>query len=571
MLGFFSSKPFVFLFILFIFRSLDSTFGQSTFQPLDADIYHWITRAEIKTKALNGEFHSAIKPFQRKDIVALFDSSQKWNTALSKVDRFHIQYFREVNSEYSEPDSSGIRKKLWGAFFKRNADLLSYQDKDFDLHANIVGYGTVGKSSDNTSSIYTNTRGVEVRGLIGKKVGFYTFMADNQVVVPGYVNQWTGLYNSVPHEGFWKRYKANGFDFFTARGYISFAATRFINIQVGHDRVQMGDGYRSLILSDFGNNYSFVKLNTKFWKVQYTNIFANLKTDPTVGPSGTPGSRFIPDKYLFVHRLGINLGKSTNFGLFEAIVAGRDPAFYPNATKLDLSYLNPIIFYRSIEQNAGSPDNACLGFDLKTIPIRNVKLYSQLFLDEFLLKNIKAQNGWWGNKYATQIGVEYLDMAGIRNLDIQLEFNQVRPFTYAHQSSYTSYAHYSQPLAHPLGSNFKEFVGILRFQPISRVTACFKAIYYIKGLDLDTLNYGANVLRPYYFRARDFGNEIGQGRKVNVLFVDATLSYQPWTNFFIDLKQVIRTTSGSKLATDKNTSFTSVSVRWNIPQRLHEF
>lgn len=545
--------------------------SQSTFQPLDADIYHWIDRAEIKTKALNGQFHSAIRAYTRKDVVALMDSNQKWNRNLSKIDQYHIHYFREVNSEWAATDSSGLRNPLWGAFFRRKADLLSYENKDVDLHANIVGNGTLGKASDNDASQYVNTRGVEVRGNLAKRIGFYAFMVDNQMVVPGYVNQWTNQYNSVPHEGFWKRFNTNGYDFFTARGYISFQATRFVNIQAGHDRIQIGNGYRSLVLSDFGNNYTFAKINTRFWKIQYTNLFANLKTDPTVGPSGTPGSRFIPDKYLFIHRLGINLGKSTNFGLFESVVAGRDPAIYPNATKLDLSYLNPIIFYRSIEQNSGSPDNACLGFDLKTIPLRNVMLYSQLFLDEFLLKQVKAQNGWWGNKYATQIGIKYIDILGIRNVDIQMEFNQVRPYAYTHLTSYTSYAHYSQPLAHPLGANFKEFIGIMRAQPIPQVTASIKAIYYQKGLDIDTLNYGGNILKSYTTRIGNFGNEIAQGRKVNVLFLDATLSWQPWTNFFLDLKQVFRTLSGTTLPTEKNTSYTSISVRWNIPQRLHEF
>ena len=562
--------------LIFLISGISNkSLAQSTFQPLDADIYHWITRAEIKTKALKGQFHSAIKAYQRKDVVALMDSNQKWNPGLSRVDRYHIQYFREVNSEWAAPDSSQIRKRLWGAFFHRKADLLSYGDKDFDVHANIVGYGSMGKSSDNDASTYINTRGVEVRGLIGKKVGFYTFMADNQMVVPGYVNQWTSLYHSVPHDGFWKRIGSNGYDFLTARGYISFAATKFINFQVGHDRLNIGNGYRSLILSDFGNNYSFAKINVKVWKIQYTTTFANTKLDPLVYPAGTPGSKWIPDKYMFVHRLGINIGKSTNFGLFEVIIAGRDPAIYPNATKLDLSYLNPIIFYRSIEQNSGSPDNACLGMDFKTIPVKNLMMYGQLFLDEFLLKEATANTGWWGNKFATQIGLEYIDLFGLRNLDIQLEYNRVRPYTYSHQSSYTSYAHYGQPLANPLGANFNEVIGILRWQPIPQITTSLKVIYYSKGLDIDTLNslnYGGNVLRPYNdTRASNYGNEIGQGRKVNVAFVDATVSYQVSTNFFFDLKQVFRTMSGATLPTDKNTSYTSLSVRWNIPQRLHDF
>jgi hypothetical protein len=549
-----------------------SSFGQSTFQPIDPDIYHWVTRAEIKTNALDGKFHSAIQAISRKEIVALMDSNQKWNGGkLSRIDKYHIQYFREVNSEWASPDSSSLRKPIWNALFRRKADILSYQDNTFDVHANVAGHGGLGQASDNSASQNINTRGIEVRGMIAKKVGFYTFMTENQITTPGYVNQWPALYNSIPHEGFWKKFGKNGYDFFTARGYITFNATKFIDFQVGHDRIHVGNGHRSLILSDFGNNYSFAKINTKIWKVQYTNIFANLKGDITIGPTGTPGSRLIPDKYLFFHRLGFNIGKKFNIGIFESVVAGRDPAIYPNATKLELSYLNPIIFYRSIEQNSGSPDNSCLGLDFKAIPIKNVQVYGQVFLDEFLLKEIQAQKGWWGNKYALQAGGRYIDIFGLKNVDIQLEYNFVRPFTYTHQSGYTSYTHYSQPIAHPLGANFSEFMGILRIQPFPFLSASFKAIYFQKGYDKDTINNGGNILLSYNQRVQDFGNEVGQGRKMNVLFLDGTITYQPWTNVFLDFKQVIRKLSGSLLPGEKSSTFTSVAVRWNIPQRLHEF
>jgi len=546
--------------------------AQSTFQPLDADVYHWATRAEIKTNALNGKFHSAVKPYLRKDLVALMDSNQNQNKGrLSKVDQFHIDYFREVNSEWANPDSSNVRPPVWNVFFRRKADILSHQDATFDVHANIVGYGSTGQASDNTSRTYINTRGIEVRGMVAKRVGFYTFMAENQMVAPGYVSQWVNQYNSLPSEGFWKRFGKTGYDFFSARGYITFNATKYIDFQMGHDRINVGNGHRSLILSDNGNSYSFARINTRVWKIQYTNLFANLKTDITVGPSGTPGSRLIPDKFLFLHRLGINIGKSVNIGLFESIIAGRDPAIYANATKVPLSYFNPIIFYRSIEQDAGSPDNACLGLDGKVNLFKRVQVYGQLFLDEFLLKEIKAQKGWWGNKYAMQAGFHYIDVAGIKNLDLQMEYNFVRPFTYTHQSGYTSYSHYSQPLAHSLGANFKEVLAVIRVQPWRFLNASFKAIYYTKGLDRTGLNYGGNVLLSYDQRAKEYGNSVGQGRIMDVLFLDATVSYQVFTNCFLDFKQVIRKMSGTKLNGDGNTSFSSVSIRWNVAQRPHDF
>lgn len=317
-------KGIALFFALLLFVTVP-VFGQATFQPLDPDIYHWIDRAEIRTLGMNGRFHSTVRPISRSEINLLMDSLQ-FAGKLSRQDLFYIRWFREVNSEFAQRDSSGIRKLLFSTFFRRKADILSYRDSVFDVHANIAGYGSLGRGNDGIGKYLINTRGVEVRGTIAKRVGFYTFMTDNQVVMPDYVAGWTNQFGSMPHEGFWKKTGTNGYDFFSARGYFTFNAGRYIAFQAGHDRFQIGQGYRSLILSDFGNPFSFLRINTSIWKVQYTNIFASLKTDVNALSSGIPGNRRIPGKLFVFHRLGMNIGKRFNLGLFEAVVAGRDPA-----------------------------------------------------------------------------------------------------------------------------------------------------------------------------------------------------------------------------------------------------
>jgi hypothetical protein len=253
-------------------------------------------------------------------------------------------------------------------------------------------------------------------------------------------------------------------------------------------------------------------------------------------------------------------------------VAGRDPLLSGGGGSFpDPSYFNPIIFYRAIEQNSGSPDNAGLGLDMKWSASPNFRVYGQFFLDEFLLAKFTAGKGWWGNKYALQAGFHYLNMLGIPNLDIQGEVNTARPFTYSHQSNYASYSHYAQPLAHPLGANFNEVLGIVRYQPVPRITFCAKALFYVRGLDSSARSYGSNVLKSYSLRVREDGNTIGQGLRQEVSMLDFTLSWQVWTNFFLDLKQVWRQELRGSNSQQNRLSFTAVSVRWNLAQRLHEF
>ena len=163
-----------------------------------------------------------------------------------------------------------------------------------------------------------------------------------------------------------------------------------------------------------------------------------------------------------MHHLSMNVTKWLNLGVFESVIFGRKNHF-------DFQYLNPIIFLRHIEGAIGSQDNALVGGDFKANIAHHFQVYGQLLIDEFVISKLKENKGWWGNKFGTQIGVKYIDVLGVPNLDVQLEANRVRPYTYSHNDSISNYTHYNQPLAHPLGANFEEFVGILKYQPAPKV------------------------------------------------------------------------------------------------------
>nr|GFC26184.1 hypothetical protein [Tanacetum cinerariifolium] len=204
---------------------------------------------------------------------------------------------------------------------------------------------------------YVNTRGVAFEGTVDQRLGFYGFLTDNQEAVPGWVQQRTRRDRIVPHEGYWKDFKTVGgsaYDFFTARGGITYAATKHINVQFAHDRNFIGNGYRSLILSDYSAPYFFLKLNTRVWKFNYQNVFAELTAGRTYNDAGSPTDSLFPKKYLALHHLSLDVTDNFNIGVFESEVSGGP------GRGLELQYLNPVIFYRAIEQQVGSTDNALL-------------------------------------------------------------------------------------------------------------------------------------------------------------------------------------------------------------------
>ncbi len=551
------------LLILFPFAAA----SQSTFLPQDDKAGILIERLEIKSRTDSFFNFSKTKPYSRFHVVNAVSHylQQNGNKSLSKVDAYNVQRLMMNNLEYV-PEADRIKyaskKPILKRFYTSPANLYEVHIKDFDLVINPVIQVIVSKESDNDETLYLNTRGLNLRGRIANKIGFYAYVTDNQEKDPFYVRDWVNRRKAVPGAGFYKQFKQTGYDYFDARGYFTFNVTKYINVAFGYDKHFIGNGYRSLFFSNTGNSNLFLKLNTRIWKFNYQNLFMELHAAEIPG-----GDKLLPKKYAAMHHLDVSVTKWLNIGLFEGVVFGRKDRF-------DFGYLNPIIFYRSIEQQNGSFDNSVAGLDLKANLFKKIQLYGQLSLDEFLLSEITKNNGYWGNKWGIQIGGKYIDAFGISNLDLQGEFNVVRPYTYSHRDSVANYTHYNQPMAHPLGANFSEFIGIARYQPAPKWLTVAKLIYYQQGRDADTISYGSNIFLPNIppYRIGDFGHALGSGWKTNVFYFSFLLSYEFRENLFLELNAVIRKQeTKTPPITSANTSIVSFGLRWNMHRREFDY
>jgi hypothetical protein len=549
-----------FTFLLTFFLISGITTAQTTFLNPGDKANILLERMEIKAAKDSAFNFSKTKPFSRRGVIASV-RARCIPALLSKTDAYNVYSLWYNNTEWADTNISKLKSKkpIGKNFYKTPANLYEVHVKDFDLILNPVIQFSVGKEDGYGQNLFLNSRGLTLRGKIANKIGFYTYLTDNQERVPAYAQQWTAERKAVPGNGFYKPFKTDGFDYFEARGYVTFGATRYIDIAFGYDKNFIGNGHRSLMLSDFASNMLFLKLNTRIWKINYQNIFTELNNAHLPG-----GDKLVPKKYAAIHHLDIAITQWLNMGLYEAVIFGRQNRF-------DFGYLNPIIFYRSIEQQNGSFDNSIAGIDFKANLAKKFQVYSQIVLDEFLLSEIKKSRGWWANKWALQFGAKYIDAFNIRNLDLQVEHNRVRPFTYSHRDSVANFTHYNQPLAHPLGANFSEWIGILRYQPAPRWLVNAKLLYYIQGRDSNnTVSYGSNIFYPNTppLRTMDFGYAIGEGWKTNVLYGSLLVQYELKENLFIELNALYRK-QDTKTAplTSQNTSAISLGVRWNMHRR----
>jgi hypothetical protein len=540
---------------------------QTTYLPQGARENVLIERLEIKAGTDSIFNFSKIKPYSRKQFIPHLGRIDSI-VSLSKVDEYNRHIAMLSNIEWATGNRTDyLSKKPWGKnFYQTPANLFEINKEDFFLAVNPVFQFVFSKENDNDETLFLNSRGISVRGRIANKIGFAAYVTDNQERDPLYVQQFVNERKAVPGAGYYKEFKTTGYDYFDARGHFTFNVAKYIDLSFGYDKNFIGNGHRSLFLSDFSNNALFLKLNTRIWKLNYQNLFMELH-----GAEPRAGDRLLDKKYAVMHHLDAAITKWLNIGLFEGVVFGRKDHF-------DFGYLNPIIFYRSIEQQNGSFDNSVIGLDAKANIAHKFQFYGQLLFDEFLLSEIKKNRGWWGNKWAVQAGAKYIDAFNIKNLDLQVETNRVRPFTYSHGDSVANYTHYNQPLAHPLGANFQEWIGIARYQPAPKWLVQGKLIYYVQGRDTAAAgvgaNFGSNIFLPNTppYRKEDYGFDLGSGQRTKVALASFLLSYEWKPNLFFDGNIVIRKQTADKNSLPGDDAFIiSAGIRWNMHRREFDF
>jgi len=448
--------------------------------------------------------------------------------------------YREVNKYYDFAAQNASMSKTRNSWFGRkllNEHMVTIKGKDYWITLDPGVDLQVGKDFGADLNTYNNTRLVYTQGGIGSKISFFAVVYESQGRFADYFNRYSESIRAysypaiIPGKGIAKGFKSDSYDYPVATGHISYTPSKYFNVQFGHGKTFLGDGYRSLLVSDNASAYPYFKLNTTFWKLKYTNTWMSLRdVREDVTDMGSYRT-----KYMANHYLSYNVTKRLNIGLFESVLWEND-----NDRGFDLNYLNPVIFYRAIEFSTGARGgNALIGLSAKYKVNDRVNVYGQFIIDEFSSLNVFSGNGSFANKTGYQVGLKYYDAFGLKNLLLQGEYNRVRPFTYSHNTVVLNYGHNNQSMAHTYGANFSEFIAIARYQR-GRLYGDAKVIIAKRGFEFntpeDSLNYGSNIyLSENDNRAYDLGNEIGQGNTTDFLHTELQLGYliNPATNLKI--------------------------------------
>ena len=406
--------------------------------------------------------------------------------------------------------------------FKIDTSLL-IQDFNYGLtHTNraisIIPYSnvTIGKSINKKKSIELSA-GVIINSRIGKKWVLQLNAIESLLDLPNFENEKIDSNKVVQHFGKYVSKTGNFYQIPQITGILNYSPTNWATLTLGNNKNFIGDGYRSLLLSDNAAPYPFVKMDIKGWRLKYEMLW--LKINDIESNSGNSAFQ---EKYAAIHYLSYNITDRINIGFFEAIVwRGKDSS---QNRGFDPSYLNPIIFLRPVEFSLNSPDNANLGGSLKLRLWKKTFIYSQLFIDDFIVSEFTSNKGWWGNKYAIQLGAKSYNFGNIKGLFAQAEYNYVRSYTYSHATSLTNYGYSYQPLAHPLGANFQELVCIANYTK-PKWWINMQITTSVKGIDSTEKSFGGNIYKSYNLRPGQYGVGTIYGQKELMIFPEISIEY----------------------------------------------
>ena len=536
--------------------------GQSMFLPQQHKHQQFLERLDIllqKNQDLNTVTPRTITRHMAVFIAGMEDSSSGRPTIrLSAVDQGNLRDLLLNNAEYvtRETPPSGFLN----TFYNNPANFLEVNKEKFFLAFNPIVAGSAGFQSEGDESVFHTAAGASFRTLINNNLGFYASVTRNIEGPPDFARDRFNAFNGVPGANKYGLTTDGNFDYWDVRAGVTFKALRFFDFQIAYDKNFIGNGYRSLYLSDFGSNYIFGKVNTRVWKFRYQHLYATLVPQFS-------GRRYtnVPygRKVVSVHHLNINATKWLNVAFFQALTI---------SSRKDWQFMIPIIYYPVARINNSRPDNDLTGFEFKANVARRAQVYGQVLFDNFKLKEISKGDGWWNNRFGFQAGLKYINVFGVDNLDMQLELNLIRPYTYATEDSLGNYTHFNNVLAHPLGANFSENIAILRYQPFRRLNTSLRFIAWKQGVDSSFMNFGGNIFKSTNSRPAEYGFGIPTGVNATGSNLQVAASFELFQNIFIDATFLLRKlTFERKYFPDSETTLGTIGLRMNMFRKEYDY
>ncbi|MEM9996338.1 MAG: capsule assembly Wzi family protein [Bacteroidota bacterium] len=553
------------------------------------------TRGLLPDKHLTNQPLSA---YQAQAYLDLLADDPDARAAMTAIDRRLLDEYRGV----APGAGVGFVRNYASALYRDGRTFIGASGEDYVFQAEPLAYLSLGSArqtgaatafGDQVTTL-RNTRGFRIAGHVDlsetTKIFVESRVMDNQYTLPqGAVVDLSPDYRPFG-ERIGERDFDNGdtYDYWLVSGIVGFDSKHF-EARFGRDQNRWGPGYGSLLLSNYAPTYDFLQFRTRFWRIEYVNLFAAFVD---VTRERDAFSRQVRAKYGSLHRLSIDLPYGLQFAVSEAATLAptdedRGPEFY-------LAYLNPVIFYRALDFEMGSPANMLLAFDGQwTIPSawlgnRGATLYYQFVFDEFRASEFFSGNGWRNNKWGVTLGARLVDLP-VSNLDLTLEYARIRPFTYTSANPARAYVHRTGLIGHPIGPNAQDVSFLATYRPMTRLLLGLGGAFTSTGRNAGGFpsadgffNFGSDPLVSYnecfqredtcFGNGNEFGNEVGQGIGQTRVLLEGRVGYELLPKLTFEVAGRLTSQTDEQ---DANRDFGFVdlyaTLRWGLPFQSFRF
>jgi hypothetical protein len=499
--------------------------------------YQFDQKLNASVYSLNSDFHTALKPFRAEDS--------------SVTARYRHLMQLGVDTSY--------KQWAWRKLF--NEHLFDDHRQGYTFFADYLPDLQIGREFSNKDNTFINTRGYQLGGTIGSNFYFYSSGYEDQARFPLYYKSYVNEIGFVPGEAYDRDVPTSAVaDWSYVTAIMSYSPNKHINITLGQDKTFIGDGYRSLLLSDWAATYPLLRFTANIGPVQYMMMWTNMEDINLPGFDSYGNNR---RKWAEFHYFDWNVTNRLSLGLFNSIIIG---AADNNGIMhgFDINYVNPVFFASSIGTKTPYPDNVLTGFTGKYKILNKTAIYGQLLFDRFNEGTAPANTGGF------QLGFRGADLFGVNNLNYLAEYNTVKPYTYSSPQVITNYTDYSQSLGDPLGANFKEAIGILNYS-MGKFDLQGEMEYAQMGLDPNnTEDFGINLLLAFPPPPLP-ATSTGAGVTTHLYYGEGTLSY------LINPKYNLRLEGGVLLRDEKNalmnskTTMITFGLRSTFRDLYHDF
>ena len=509
-------------------------YSQVTYLPYSFQFYQKLNK-EVYSSSEN--FHTSVKPF----VLIESDSIKK------KYD--------SLMTPHPVDTTKWIIYQLW-----LDRHLLREENKDYTIYFDILPDLEQGHQMNPNVKTSQNTRGVQMGGTVGRNFFFYSSLYENQARFADYINTHINETKMVPGQAYDRTLPKSDWAYVT--GLIGYSINKDINVVMGEDKTFIGDGYRSVLLSDVAASYPLLRVNANLKKnIQYTAMWAYLEDQKAkqFNPFGN-----YRRKWGTFHYIDWNINKKASLGFFNAIITeeANDSGV---GHGFDLNFINPIYFTSSIQPSKTNsvPDHTLLGFNAKYNVLRKATIYGQLLIDQ-------SSQVSFGKRNAMQLGVRGSDLFSLKRLNYLLEYNTAKPYTYANVNPIVNYTQLSEPLGHPYGANFKEYLVLLNYS-IGRFDFQFQGDYASYGLNT-TINYGKDLLlSSNQSLPNGETNTTGQGLATTLHYFEGVIGFiiNPKYNLRLEASALLREEKNSTM--DNKTTLINFGFKGSFRNLYHDF